>query len=173
MRSPWVVQVADLLRRPGLTRTEHVEGVLDGLAISTSRVPDGEPVRLEGTLQSVNEGVVLKGAVRAPWTGECRRCLRPVRGELSVDVLEVFEEEPTEGETSKLDGIQVDLEPVVREAVLLDLPLAPLCREDCAGLCAECGTDRNEHDCGHATGTVDERWAALEGVRFDPEGGGR
>ena len=167
MRSPWIVQVADLLRRPGETRDEAVEGVLDGLAVSASRVPDGEPVRLEGTLQSVNEGVVLKGAVRAPWTGECRRCLRPVRGELSVDVLEVFEEEPTEGETSKLDGIQVDLEPVVREAVLLDLPLAPLCREDCAGLCAECGALLDEVDCGHGVGDADPRWGALSELRFD------
>lgn len=167
MKSRWVVQVADLLRRPGETRDEHVEGVLDGLAVSASRVPDREPVRLDGTLQAVNEGIVLKGGVRAPWSGECRRCLRPVSGELAVDVLEVFEDEPTEGETSKLDGVQIDLEPVVREAVVLDLPLAPLCREDCAGLCAECGALRDEVDCGHGVGEADPRWGALSELRFD------
>jgi uncharacterized protein len=166
-RSPWVVQVADLLRRPGETRDDVIEAPLDGLAVISSRVPDGEPVRLDGQLQSVNEGIVLKGTVEAPWTGECRRCLRPVTGRLSVDVLEVFEDEPTEGETSKLDGVQIDLEPLVREAVLLDLPLAPLCREDCAGLCVECGALRDEVDCGHGVGDVDPRWGALEELRFD------
>lgn len=161
------MQVADLLRRTGEAREEHVESVLDGLAVSTSRVPEGQPVRLEGRLESVNEGVVLRGTVRAPWTGECRRCLRPVVGELAVDVMEVFEDEPTEGETSKLDGVQIDLEPVVREAVLLDLPLAPICRDDCAGLCAECGALLDEVDCGHGVGDVDPRWGALSEIRFD------
>jgi uncharacterized protein len=159
--------VADLLRRPGETREEHLASPLPGLAVVASSVPEGAPVRLDAELQSVNEGIVLKGTVRAPWQGECRRCLRPVSGELAVEVLEVFEDEPTEGETSKLDGVQVDLEPVVREAVLLDLPLAPLCREDCGGLCPECGVLLDEVDCGHGAGDADPRWSALEGLRFD------
>ena len=166
-KSRWVVRVADLLRRAGETREEHLAGPLPALAVIASHVPDDEAVHLDGQLQSVNEGIVLQGTVRAPWTGECRRCLRPVVGELEVDVMEVFEDEPTEGETSKLDGVQVDLEPVVREAVLLDLPLAPICREDCAGLCAECGALLDEVDCGHGVGDVDPRWSALEGIRFE------
>ena len=163
----WVLQVADLLRRPGQTRDESVAAPLGGLAVVASRVPDDAPVRLEGQLQSVNEGIVLKGTVRARWEGECRRCLRPVGGELAADVLEVFEAEPTEGETSKLDGVKIDLEPLVREAVLLDLPLAPLCRDDCGGLCPECGALRDEVDCGHGGGDVDPRWGALQELRFD------
>lgn len=164
---PLVVGVAELLRRSGSTRPEHLEAVLDGLQVSGSAVAEGAPVRLDLTLQSLNEGVVATGAVRAPWTGECRRCLQPVERELEAEVMEVFEDEPVEGETRKLDHDRIDLEPVAREAVLLELPLAPLCREDCAGLCVECGADRNAGDCGHAAAVKDDRWAALDELTFD------
>lgn len=161
------VGVADLLTRPGNTREEHLEGVLDGLEVLGSHVPQGEPVTLSLELQSVNEGIVAKGTVRAPWAGECRRCLKPVTGTLESEVLEIFEDQPIEGETRKLDHDRIDLEPVAREAVLLELPLAPLCREDCAGLCAQCGADRNELDCGHGDEVVDDRWDALKDLKFE------
>jgi uncharacterized protein len=164
---PLVVGVADLLRRPGQRRDDHLEAVLDELAVLGSRVPDGEPVSVDVHLESVNEAVVVTGTVTAPWTGECRRCLRPVSDAVAARVQEVFEDDPVEGETSKLDVDRIDLEPLAREAVLLELPLAPLCREDCAGLCPECGADRNTADCGHTFEVHDERWAALGELRFD------
>ena len=105
--------------------------------------------------------------MRAPWEGDCRRCLQPVVGVLESDVFEVFEDEPVEGETSKLDIDRIDLEPLARETVLLGLPMAPLCRDDCAGLCPECGADRNAGDCGHTVEVVDPRWSALDDLRFD------
>jgi uncharacterized protein len=82
-------------------------------------------------------------------------------------VLEVFEEKPVDGETRLLEVDRIDLEPLARETVLLELPLAPLCREDCAGLCAECGADRNTVDCGHALVTTDARWSALDQLTFE------
>lgn len=164
---PLVVGVAELLRRPGSTRDELREAVLDGLATSTASVPAGAPITVEVRLEAVNEGVVAKGTVSAPWSGECRRCLRPIESVLVADVLEVYEDEPVEGETSKLDHDRVDLEPLAREAVLLGLPLAPLCRDDCLGLCAECGADRNAGDCGHTVEVVDDRWSALSEITFD------
>ena len=164
---PLVVGVADLLRRSGSTRAEHLDAVLDGLQVSGSEVPAGEPVRVDVTLQSLNEGIVATGSVRARWTGECRRCLGPVERELEAEVMEVFEDEPVEGETRKLDHDRIDLEPVTREAVLLELPMAPLCRADCAGLCVECGADRNAGDCGHTGVVRDDRWAALDELTFD------
>lgn len=164
---PVVLRVADLLRRPGEHRDEHLEAVLDGLEVLGSKVPEGAPVTLDVRVESVNEGVVVKGTITAPWAGECRRCLRPIASALSTDVLEVFEEEPVEGETSKLEIDRIDLEPLAREAVLLELPMAPLCRDDCAGLCPDCGTDRNASDCGHAVEATDDRWAALGELRFD------
>jgi uncharacterized protein len=164
---PLVVTVADLLRRPGNHRDEHLEAVIDELHVLGSRVPPGEPVRVDVRLESVNEAVVVKGTVRAPWTGECRRCLRAIEAELVADVMEIYEEHPTEGETSQLDVDRVDLEPLAREAVLLELPMAPLCQDDCAGLCPECGTDRNETDCGHTMEASDDRWAALRELKLE------
>lgn len=161
------IGVADLLRRPGNHRDEHLEAVIDGLEVLGSRVPAGAATVLDLRLESVNEGIVARGTVEVPWVGECRRCLRPIESRLRAEVYEVFEDDPVEGETSKLDVDRIDLEPIAREAVLLDLPLAPLCQEDCAGLCAECGADRNVEDCGHDMVARDERWAALDELRFD------
>jgi uncharacterized protein len=118
-------------------------------------------------LESVNDGIVVKGVVHVPWEGECRRCLRTVRNVLDAAVFEVFEDEPVEGETSKLDLDRIDLEPLARETVLLELPMAPLCQDDCAGLCPDCGADRNTGDCGHAAEARDLRWAALDELRFE------
>jgi uncharacterized protein len=166
-----IVGVADLLRRSGSHRQEHLEVVLDGLRGTGGGVPAGEPVTLDLRLQSVNAGIVATGTVSARWEGECRRCLRPVTGRLEVAVQEVFEAEPIEGETSKLDVDRIDLEPLARESILLELPLAPLCRDDCAGLCPVCGADRAETaltgGCGHEEPAVDLRWAALDEIRFD------
>lgn len=162
-----VVGVADLLRRPGNARDEELEAVLDGLEVTGSRVPEAAPIEVAVHLQAVNEGIVAKGVVRAPWVGECRRCLQPVRRMLDAELVEVFEDEPVEGETRKLDHDRVDLEPVAREAVLLELPMAPLCKDDCAGLCPECGADRNTVDCGHELVVHDDRWAALDELEFD------
>jgi len=166
-RHQLVVPVADLLRRPGSSRVEHREAVLDGLAVSGSAVPEGEPVVVDARLESVNEGIVATGHLRAPWRGECRRCLRPVASELETTLLEVFEPEPVEGETRRLHGTTIDLEPVAREAVLLELPLAPLCTEACRGLCDQCGADLNEDPAHTHEAPADPRWSPLDALKFD------
>jgi uncharacterized protein len=162
-----VASVADLLKHPGSTKRLERETVLDDLGISASRVPAGEPVLVDVELQSVNDGIVAVGTVRTSWEGECRRCLKPARGEVAAAVQEVYERDPVEGETRALDGAEVDLSELARDAVLLELPLAPLCRDDCAGLCPQCGADLNESGCDCVVETKDPRWAALEQVRFD------
>jgi uncharacterized protein len=162
-----VVPVGHLLKQPGSTTRFEREAVLDDLAISSSRVPEGEPLVLDVELQAVNDGIIVVGTVKAPWTGECRRCLQPARGEVAAEVQEVFERDPVEGETRKLAGVEIDLAELARDSVLLELPLAPLCRDDCAGLCPQCGADRNQGGCECVVDTKDLRWAALEQVRFD------
>ena len=163
-----VVNVADLLPHPGSTRHVEREALVDGLAISASSVPAGEPVTVDVDLQAVNDAIVVKGHVRAPWAGECRRCLRPARGTADAEVHEIYERDPVEGETRKLEDVIVDLTELARDSVLLELPLAPLCKDDCAGLCAVCGADKNAaEDCGCVTEVRDERWAALDDLRFD------
>jgi uncharacterized protein len=162
-----VVAVPDLLKHPGSTKRFEREAVLDDLAISASRVPAGEPIALDVELQAVNDGIVVVGTVRGTWAGECRRCLKDARGGVVAEVQEVYERDPVEGETRKLDGIEVDLTELARDAVLLELPLAPVCRDDCAGLCPQCGVDLNDSTCECVVETKDPRWAALEQVRFD------
>ncbi len=177
-RSVLVIPVGDLLRRPGSTRDEVRSVVLDGLRTSTATVPAGAPVEVRAHLEAVNEGIVLTGEVRTTWTGECRRCLCPIERALVAPVLEVFEANAVDGETRPLGASarlpasrggspEVDLEPVAREAVLLELPLAPLCAEDCRGLCDQCGADRNQ-DPDHAhEAPADPRWSGLDALHFE------
>lgn len=159
--------VADLLARPGRRREEHLEVVLEDLVVLGSKVAEGDAVQVDLTLEALNEAVVAKGTTTAPWVGDCRRCLAPVRATLRAPILEIFEALPTEGETRLLQGDHVDVEPAVREAVLLELPLAPLCRADCAGLCPHCGADRNRSDCGCGEQETDPRWSGLDQLHFE------
>ena len=106
------------------------------------------------------------GAVRVSWEGECRRCTGRATGELEAEVRELFEEDSDPETTYPLRGDQLDLERLARDAVLLELPAAPLCREDCRGLCPSCGADWNEGPCG-CEPAPDPRWAALDALRTD------
>lgn len=166
-RSDLAVSVADLLPHPGTTKRFAADAVLDGLAVSGSGVPPGASTTVDVELQALNDGIVVVGEVRAPWTGECRRCLKAAGGEVAAHVEEVYERDPVEGETRLLRDATVDLTELVRDAVLLELPVAPLCDDDCAGLCPTCGIDRNEGECGCAAEETDPRWAALADLRFD------
>lgn len=144
---PFAVGVTSLLRNPGERLQERRQGVIPGLAVSTSRVPDGAEVEVEVGIEAAHPGVLVTGTVRTRWAGECRRCLAEVQGELSAEVRELFESEPDPETTYRLSGEQVDLEQMAHDAVILALPLAPLCRPDCAGLCPRCGADLNAGPC--------------------------
>jgi uncharacterized protein len=172
--SELVLHVADLRRSPGSRRPVELEAVLDDLAVTGSAVPVGAPVRARLVLESVPDGIVVTGSVAAAWEGSCRRCLGPATGEVRVPVREIYEPHPVEGETWPLEADRVDVEPVVREAVLLELPMVPLCREDCAGICPQCGVDRNAAGCDCRVEVRDDRWAPLDELRFDddPAAGG-
>ncbi|MDZ7733814.1 MAG: DUF177 domain-containing protein [Acidimicrobiia bacterium] len=169
------LDVAELLRVPNSRR--HVAATvtdlddLDDLVVVGSRVPPDGPVEVDLHLESMPSGVSVAGHVRAPWTGSCRRCLEDVGGELDVAVTEIFEVDHTEDETFPIEGGRIDLEPVVREAVLLGLPLAPLCREGCRGpspgeFPARAAGELETGD-DDATPGRDPRWAALDDLRFD------
>ena len=161
--SPFFVHVGRVLksREP---RREHVAGPIGDLFVSASEVPDGAEVVVDVELEPVGNSNEAVGTVTAPWTGQCRRCLKEASGTLVAEVREVFEPEPEEGETYPLAHDQIDLEPLAREAVVLELPPAPLCKEDCRGLCAQCGADLNDGPCS-CEAPVDPRWAALDELR--------
>ena len=166
-RSPFLVNVAALGLAPGVRRHADRRAPLEGLAVTGSSVPSGAEVEVDLMLEGVPGGVVARGEVVAPWEGDCRRCLVTVGGELRASVLEVFERSPDPEQTYPLMGDELDLEPLARDAVLLELPLAPLCKEGCLGLCPLCGTDLNEGGCGCPAEVADPRWAALDVLRQD------
>ena len=165
--SPFVLDVHRLDRRPGsmLKVVRTVPAPADLGLVEVIGVPEGADVELNLKLEAVVEGVLVSGTARAPLAGDCVRCLDPLTDEVEVDFAELFVAPGNDGddETLWLQGDLIDLEPVVRDAVVLTLPLTPLCEEDCPGLCAQCGAklaDDPEH--GHAD--VDPRWAALEAL---------
>lgn len=134
-----------------------------------------ETVHLDLSLESVMEGIWVTGTATAHITGECARCLDPISWDESVDIEELFTYPETDARGALVDAgdgddeLQViddtvDLESPVRDALVLGMPLAPICREDCAGLCAQCGIRLDEAP-GHAHEDVDPRWAALAELR--------
>ena len=167
---PLLVPVLTLLRQPGTRRAVQVEAVLDGLQVGDAGVPPGGAVRLDVVLEAIGDSITVAGDVRAAYQAECRRCLEPIEAELVAEVQEIFERRPVEGETYPLGGEEIDLEPLARDAVLLALPLAPLCREDCPGpvpgtLLADDGGDGGVED-GAAEPAPDPRWAALRDLKL-------
>jgi len=160
---PWLVPVGALRRRPGSRLDVEVTAPIDELAVSNSWVPEGAEVHFKGAVESAVGGVTVTGRVRAPYEGTCRRCLDTARGELDIAIRELCVDEPDPELGYGVGKDWLDLEPIVRDACILDLPLAPLCRDDCKGLCPECGANRNRESCSCAT-SADPRWAALASV---------
>jgi uncharacterized protein len=165
-RSPFVLDTRELGRRAGSMRELRREiAAPSDWELELVRVPAGSTVELDLRLESVVEGVLVSAEVHAPLAAECGRCLQPVTTQLDVPVAELFVYESAadddDGEVPVLDGDFVDLEPVLRDAVVLALPLNPVCDEDCAGLCAKCGARLADVEPDHAHDDVDPRWAVL------------
>ncbi|MGW4489108.1 YceD family protein [Amycolatopsis sp. NPDC004368] len=178
-KSPWVVDTRELGRHAGLSREVRRTVPLE----ATLGVPDvisleaGSTLELDLLLESVVEGVLVSGTASATAIGTCSRCLDPLTEEIEVDLTELFaypgsatEETTDEDEIPRLVDDRIDLEPIVRDAVVLALPLVPLCEEDCAGLCSECGVKWADLEPGHGHEKIDPRWAALV-ERFDENAG--
>ncbi|MCI3933324.1 YceD family protein [Streptomyces sp. AN091965] len=189
-RNPLVFDTHELGRRPGamqrLTRTIDAPGAPAPFGVEgVVGVPEGAPVELEIRLESVMEGVLVTGTARASAKGECVRCLEPLELELDADFQEMFSypdaddrgraAEPADDAEEDEDRLFIedgmfDLEPVLRDAVVLALPMQPVCQEDCEGLCSACGA-RLTDDPDHHHDAVDIRWAALQGLADSIKGG--
>jgi len=164
-RAPLVLDTRTLARRPGEMRTVFVtESAPADLGNDVVAVPAGTDLTLDLRLESVVEGILVSGTVAAVARGECVRCLDPVVLELRLPVQELYAypgaSAAEDEETRELEDDLLDLEPVVRDGVVLALPLQPVCRVDCPGLCPTCGV-RLADDPEHGHDDVDPRWSAL------------
>jgi uncharacterized protein len=181
-RAPLVLDTRELGRRPGSQREEVLTVPAPAeLGIEVLSVPEGSPVEIDLRLEAVMEGVLVTGAVTAALEGECVRCLEPIEDDVVARFQELYvypdehdkavehDDHDLDDETNRLEGDLLDLEPLLRDAVVLALPFQPLCQEDCEGLCAECGA-RLVEDPGHShEAPVDPRWAGLAELRNDPQ----
>ena len=173
-RAPLVLDTRELGRRAGSMRTvQRTVSAPAGWELDLVGVPAGSEVQLDLRLEAVMDGVLVSGTVAAPIRAECGRCLAPVEDEVDVDVQELFAYDPAPDgdEISLVEGDLINLEPVLRDAVVLALPLNPVCRDDCAGLCAGCGEPLADLPAGHGHDDIDPRWAALAALDTEPEMG--
>ena len=172
VRSPLVLEVHELGRRAGaMKRLSRTAPAPAGLGVEMIRVPEGSPIALDVQLESVIEGVYVSGDAEVELVGECSRCLRPIEDSLDIELQELYfySAEDAEEDAPLVVDERIDLEPLIRDAVVLDLPFTPLCREDCAGLCAVCGANLNDDpDHGHEDRT-DPRWEKLLDLAKDED----
>lgn len=169
-RAPLVIDTHDLGRRAGSERgVQRTVPAPADLGVEMLHVPAGSPLELDLRLEAVLEGVLVTGTVTGELTGECVRCLEPIEDEVEVDLTELYVYDAQEGdeETSTLEGDLLDLEPAVRDAVVLELPLQPLCQDDCPGLCPECGVRLLDEPGHHHEAPTDPRWASLGALKDD------
>lgn len=165
--APLLVSVAELRRRVG--NVDEVEGTvaLEGAEVLGTRLLDGTEAAVSLRLEALSDGVVITGEAEAAWEGECRRCLDPVSGTMIGGLDEVARPVPFEGELTIEDN-RIDVTEAVRAAVMLALPMAPLCSEDCVGPDPEAYPVTVEEDADEAEEPpADPRWAALSELHPD------
>lgn len=167
-----VLAVTDLVDRPGASRlVDLAVDVPDGLSLPLVDVD--EPLRLAGVIESVVDGLLVRGRLVAHVRLSCARCLAAVEEDVQADVVEHFavpaglDEDPEVG--YEIHEGTIDLDTLLRDALAPATPYQPLCRADCLGLCASCGANRNEVSCDCADRDTDPRWAPLAGLRLPPE----
>jgi uncharacterized protein len=171
-----VLSVVDLVDRPGASR--RVDAAFDPPAdLDLPLVEAVGPLRLQGVLESVVEGILLRGTLEGEVRMQCARCLTPVAVDLSTDVAELFldpqdpraDADEVEPGYTIADG-RIDIDTLLRDALAPAVPVAPVCTPDCRGLCTECGADLNA-DPGHQHDEpADPRWSGLAGLRVERTG---
>ncbi len=169
MANALLVNAAELLRRPGSERDLALRVTIAEVGLDDPRFAADAPVQVDVHLESLTDGIVVDGEVVSRWHAECRRCLEPIDGEVRGEVHELYQREVTDEDAFPITGDQLDLSKMVREVLLIDAPIAALCRPECAGLCPTCGKDLNEGPCECAPAPADPRWAVLDQLRQSPE----
>jgi uncharacterized protein len=180
----------ELPRRAGEMKEYQLDlEILEPVGVALVAVPAGDIIEIDMRLESVTEGVLLSADLYTVAKGECIRCLDPVEIIVERKIQELYRYEPTSDKGGKrkkhstrpdtsdeidldavdelwLEGNEMNLEIPIRDAIVLDLPVNPLCSEDCLGLCPDCGEKWATLPDGHGHEVVDARWAGLDGLDF-------
>lgn len=160
------LDVGDLLRRPGLSKRVEIDATVGGLAVGMGRVAS-DAVHADLLLEALVEGVRVSGTVSGVFALECSRCLAAFEDAFDAPVDDIYTEPgvPAVEEGFVVADEWIDLEPGLRDAVLLAMPGNPLHDPGCKGLCPTCGQDLNTGDCGHAREPADVRWEPLRRLK--------
>ena len=182
--NPFILNTHDLPRRAGEMKEYQLDIPAHArIGVPLIAVPEGDLVELDVRLESVTEGVLASADIYAVAHGECIRCLDPVEVVIDRKIQELYRYEPTnekgrkkrredddvdlDGEEElQMEGDLMDLEIPVIDAIILTLPVNPLCSEECLGLCPECGEKWENLPEGHAHEVIDARWSGLDGLDF-------
>lgn len=163
---PWVVSVTDLIDKPGASEEIQVTWPAPAeLHVPLLGVEKGSAMQVDIRLDSVHEGILVSGTVDGTLTGQCSRCLDPITEPVTIDIQELFQFEfdPTleEDEQHMVEHGFVNVEPIMRDALVTSLPFQPRCSPDCEGLCDQCGIRLEDAGPDHYHEQLDPRWAAL------------
>ena len=162
---PLRLNALELMRQPGTERTIEIQVTAADLDVDHPDLRGDVGVLYD--LESLDDGIMVKGTATIAWSGHCRRCLRLLNGAEVVMVDEIHQRELIDPDAFPIENNQLNLAPMTRESVLLALDTERLCRPDCAGLCPLCGINRNEGHCACDTTVRDNRWAALDELSLD------
>ena len=147
-----------------LRRIELVFPAPEALENGIVSISSGSEIDIDGRLESVHEGILVTANVQAAAKTECSRCLDPLELDVDVEFQELFAYSLTDEDDLVITDEAIDLEQVVRDAVVLSLPFQPICSSDCEGLCVECGAKLKENPQHAHEAPVDPRWNALKNL---------
>ena len=181
----WTVPVAQVGSRAGQTmQIDRDFPAPGGIGDSIVGVKEGEPIHVNGQFDSIIDGLIFTGTFTAPVTAVCARCDRDLSGDWSEQVTAFFPYEDADAGKTKNEDVEIiageeesddtyplidngafaNIEPLLRDTFVSALPLNPLCKLDCKGLCPQCGLDLNESP-EHVHEVADLRFADLEALK--------
>ncbi len=162
IKTPYTVDVYDLMHRPGEMRDRSIDIVVpEEFGNAMIGMKAGSELRVELRMESLHDGILVSADIDGTAAGECGRCLIDIEQAVQVEIQELFAYSSDEAFEYEVHEDMIDLEPVIRDAVVLSLPFQPVCQEDCLGLCPQCGVRLLDNPGHEHENPVDPRWAAL------------
>lgn len=162
IKTPYTVDVYDLMHRPGEMRERELDvTVPEEFGNAMIGVKAGSSLHIGMRMEALHDGILVSAEVDGTAAGECGRCLIDIELPVQVEFQELFAYSSDEAFEYEVHEDTIDLEPVIRDAVVLSLPFQPVCQEDCLGLCPQCGVRLLDNPGHEHEEAIDPRWAAL------------